>query len=31
VASAELIVRERLEKVGKEGEFYPAEQADTHR
>jgi len=31
VASVELIVRERLKKMGKEGEFYPAEEADTHR
>ncbi|MFB3305040.1 hypothetical protein [Pseudomonas sp. AMR01] len=31
VASVEQIVRERLEKLGKEGEFYPAEEADTHR
>jgi hypothetical protein len=23
-------VRERLKKMGKEGEFYPAEEADTH-
>ncbi|MEO8490805.1 hypothetical protein [Pseudomonas sp.] len=31
VASVEQIVRERLKKLGKEGEFYPAEEADTHR
>lgn len=31
VANVELMVRERLEKMGKEGEFYPAEEADTHR
>ena len=31
VANVELMVRERLEKMGKEGEFYPAEKADTHR
>jgi len=30
VASIESIVRERLKKMGKEGEFYPAEEADTH-
>lgn len=30
VASVESIVRERLKKMGKEGEFYPAEEADTH-
>jgi hypothetical protein len=30
VASVEAIVRERLKKMGKEGEFYPAEEADTH-
>jgi hypothetical protein len=30
VASVEAIVRERLQRMGKEGEFYPAEQADTH-
>ena len=29
VAHVEVIVRERLEKMGKEGEFYPAEEADT--
>ena len=29
VASVELIVRERLKKMGKEGEFYPAEEADS--
>jgi hypothetical protein len=29
VASVEVIARERLEKMGKEGEFYPAEEADT--
>ena len=31
VASVELIARERLKKMGKEGEFYPAEETDTHR
>ena len=31
VANVELMVRERLEKMGKEGEFYPAEETDTHR
>ena len=31
LANVELMVRERLEKMGKEGEFYPAEEADTHR
>ncbi|WP_426134790.1 hypothetical protein [Pseudomonas sp. PWP3-1b2] len=31
VASVEQIVRERLKELGKEGEFYPAEEADTHR
>jgi hypothetical protein len=31
LANVELMVRERLEKMGKEGEFYPAEKADTHR
>ncbi|WP_443694133.1 hypothetical protein [Pseudomonas sp.] len=31
VANVELMVRERLIKMGKEGEFYPAEEADTHR
>jgi len=30
VASVEVIVRERLKNMGKEGEFYPAEEADTH-
>ncbi|MBD8099173.1 hypothetical protein IFR08_09950 [Pseudomonas fluorescens] len=30
VASIEAIVRERLKKIGKEGEFYPAEEVDTH-
>ncbi|NVZ16913.1 hypothetical protein [Pseudomonas sp. IPO3775] len=30
LASVELMVRERLEKMGREGEFYPAEEADTH-
>ncbi|RMW29243.1 hypothetical protein ALO95_02148 [Pseudomonas syringae pv. antirrhini] len=30
VASVEVIVRERLEKMGSEGEFYPAENVDTH-
>lgn len=30
VASVELIVRERLKKKGKKGEFYPAEETDTH-
>ncbi|SCZ38776.1 MULTISPECIES: hypothetical protein [Pseudomonas] len=31
VASVELMVREQLKRIGKEGEFYPAEDADTHR
>ena len=31
VARVELIVRERLKKMGKEGEFYPAEETDTQR
>nr|WP_256348438.1 hypothetical protein [Pseudomonas yamanorum] len=31
VANVELMVRERLEKMGKQGEFYQAEEADTHR
>ncbi len=31
VVSVELIVRERLKEIGKQGEFYPAEEADTHR
>ena len=31
VASVELIARERLEKMGKKGEFYPAEEVDTYR
>jgi hypothetical protein len=30
VVSVELIVREQLKRMGKEGEFYPAEAADTH-
>lgn len=30
VARGQVIVRERLKKMGKEGEFYPAEEADTH-
>ncbi|WP_434563096.1 hypothetical protein J3P95_11175 [Pseudomonas sp. Z5-35] len=30
VASIELLARERLKEIGKEGEFYPAEEADTH-
>ncbi|KQM50716.1 hypothetical protein ASE80_07160 [Pseudomonas sp. Leaf15] len=30
VAHVEAMVRERLKKTGKEGVFYPAEQADTH-
>jgi hypothetical protein len=30
VASVERIARERLKETGKEGEFYPAEEADTH-
>ena len=29
VVSVELVARERLKKMGKEGEFYPAEEADT--
>ncbi|RRV10110.1 hypothetical protein EGJ27_00315 [Pseudomonas sp. v388] len=31
VASVEKMVREQLEKTGREGEFYPAEEADTRR
>jgi GH15 family glucan-1,4-alpha-glucosidase len=30
VVSVERIARERLKETGKEGEFYPAEKADTH-
>ncbi|MBN2991088.1 hypothetical protein JWR97_06320 [Pseudomonas cedrina subsp. fulgida] len=30
VANVEMIVRERLATLGKEGEFYPAEAADSH-
>jgi hypothetical protein len=30
VASVESITRQRLEKMGKNGEFYPAEEVDTH-
>ena len=30
VAQVEAMVRERLKKTGKEGVFYPAEEADTH-
>ncbi|MEG5262929.1 hypothetical protein TRP66_01355 [Pseudomonas sp. JDS28PS106] len=30
VSRVEAIVRERLEGTGREGEFYPAEEADTH-
>ncbi|MBA2922960.1 hypothetical protein G9Q84_08630 [Pseudomonas sp. P7] len=30
VTSVEVIVRERLKNMGKEGEFYPAGEADTH-
>ncbi|AZF22430.1 hypothetical protein [Pseudomonas sp. R3-52-08] len=30
VASVESIARQRLGKMGKNGEFYPAEEADTH-
>ncbi|WP_339406106.1 hypothetical protein [Pseudomonas helleri] len=30
VARVEKMVRERLKKIGKEGEFYPAEETDTH-
>ncbi|KPX13034.1 hypothetical protein ALP58_100370 [Pseudomonas savastanoi] len=30
VASVEALVRERLERMGSKGEFYPAENADTH-
>ncbi|AMT88670.1 MULTISPECIES: hypothetical protein [Pseudomonas] len=29
VARVEAIARERLEEMGKQGEFYPAEEADT--
>lgn len=31
VVNVELMLRERLEKMEKEGEFYPAEETDTHR
>lgn len=31
VASVEVVARERLEKMGREGEFYPAEEVNTHR
>jgi hypothetical protein len=30
VARVEAIARERLEEMGKQGKFYPAEEADTH-
>lgn len=30
VARVEVIVRELLKKMGMEGEFYPAEETDTH-
>ncbi|MGK9419331.1 hypothetical protein ACSSUR_24765 [Pseudomonas cedrina] len=30
VANVEVIVRERLKAMGREGEFYPAEEADTY-
>ena len=30
VARVEVIVRERLKEMGIEGEFYPAEEADTY-
>ncbi|KTC53374.1 hypothetical protein AO262_31420 [Pseudomonas fluorescens ABAC62] len=30
VARVEIVVREMLKKAGKEGEFYPAEETDTH-
>jgi hypothetical protein len=30
VARVEVIARERLEELGKQGEFYPAEEADTY-
>ncbi|WP_348738135.1 hypothetical protein [Pseudomonas rhodesiae] len=30
VARVEVMVRERLVKMGKEGEFYPAQEADTY-
>ncbi|QHF02642.1 MULTISPECIES: hypothetical protein [Pseudomonas syringae group] len=30
VANVETIVRERLKKMDREGEFYPAEEVDTH-
>ncbi|WP_462380911.1 hypothetical protein [Pseudomonas sp. Marseille-QA0892] len=30
VANVEVIVRERLEALEREGEFYPAENVDTH-
>ncbi|WP_460143064.1 hypothetical protein [Pseudomonas sp. S3_B08] len=29
VARVEAVARERLEEMGKQGEFYPAEEADT--
>ena len=29
VARVEAVARERLEEMGKQGEFYPAEAADT--
>lgn len=30
VARVEVIARERLERIGRKGEFYPAEQVNTH-
>lgn len=31
VASVEVVARERLEKMERKGEFYPAEEVNTHR
>ncbi|CAG8865606.1 hypothetical protein PS627_01525 [Pseudomonas fluorescens] len=31
VAGVEMIARERLDRMGRKGEFYPAEDTDTHR
>ena len=31
VASVEVVARERLEEMGRKGEFYPAEVVNTHR
>ncbi|RMR50895.1 hypothetical protein ALP85_04599 [Pseudomonas syringae pv. syringae] len=30
LASVEALVRDRLERMGSKGEFYPAENVDTH-